>query len=75
MCGQSPDSIDREVRRTLGIFECRIAEGRIDARKKGLAEGREKALIEIAVGLRNDGVPMEIIERRTGLTKEQIAAL
>ena len=56
-------------------IECGIAEGRIDARKKGLAEGREKALIEIAVGLRNDGVPMEIIERRTGLTKEQIAAL
>ena len=56
-------------------IECRIAEGRIDARKKGLAEGREKALIEIAVGLRNDGVPMQIIERRTGLTKEQIAAL
>ncbi|MCQ2120942.1 MAG: hypothetical protein MJY78_03815 [Fibrobacter sp.] len=43
--------------------------------KKGRAEGRAEANKEIAKGLRDDGVSLEIISKRTGLTPEEIKAL
>ena len=43
--------------------------------KKGRAEGRAEANKEIAKGLRDDGVSLEIISKRTGLTSEEIKAL
>ncbi len=43
--------------------------------KKGRAEGRAEANKELAKGFRDDGVPLEIITKRTGLTPEEIKAL
>ncbi|MCQ2060446.1 MAG: hypothetical protein MJY47_02530 [Fibrobacter sp.] len=43
--------------------------------KKGRAEGRAEANKEIAKGLRDDGVSLEIISKRTDLTPEEIKAL
>lgn len=43
--------------------------------KKGRAEGRAEANKEIAKGLRDDGVSLEIISKRTGLPPEEIKAL
>ena len=44
-----------------------IAEAREEERTKADAEKRE-----IAKGLRDDGVPMDIIARRTGFTESEI---
>ena len=44
-------------------------------REEGRAEGRAEANKEIAKGLRDDGVSLEIISKRTGLTPEEIKAL
>ena len=53
-------------------------EGRKEGRKEGITEAEAKALEEkktIAKGLRDDGVPLEIISKRTGFTVEEIKAL
>lgn len=44
-------------------------------REEGRAVGRAEANKEIAKGLRDDGVSLEIISKRTGLTPEEIKAL
>ena len=54
------------------------AEGRVEGKAEGIAEANAKALAEkkaMAKGLREDGVPVEIISRRTGFTIEEIQAL
>ena len=53
-------------------------EGRAEGRIEGIAEANAKALAEkkaMVKGLREDGVPVEIISRRTGFTIEEIQAL
>ena len=53
-------------------------EGRIEGKAEGIAEANAKALAEkkaMAKGLREDGVPVEIISKRTGFTVEEIQAL
>ena len=58
------------------------AEGRAEGIAVGKAEGRAEATAEalaekktMAKGLRDDGVPLEIISKRTGFSVEEIAAL
>ena len=54
------------------------AEGRVEGKAEGIAEANAKALAEknvIAKGLLEDGVPVEIISKRTGFTIEEIQAL
>lgn len=54
------------------------AEGRVEGKAEGIAEANAKALAEkkaMAKGLRDDGVPVEIISKRTGFTIEEIQAL
>ncbi|MBP5440503.1 MAG: Rpn family recombination-promoting nuclease/putative transposase [Fibrobacter sp.] len=54
------------------------AEGRVEGKAEGIAEANAKALAEkkaMAKGLREDGVPVEIISKRTGFTIEEIQAL
>ena len=54
------------------------AEGRVEGKAEGIAEANAKALAEkkaMAKGLREDGVPVEIISKRTGFTVEEIQAL
>ena len=50
-------------------------EGHAEGREAGLAEGELKKAREMAKGLRDDGVPMEIIVRRSGLSEEEIRKL
>ena len=52
-----------------------FAQGKTEGRKDGLAEGELKKAREMAKGLRDDGVPMEIIARRSGLSEEEIRKL
>jgi len=50
-------------------------EGHAEGREAGLAEGKLEKAREMAKGLRDDGVPMEIIVRRSGLSEEEIRKL
>ena len=59
----------KEAGRAEGIAVGK-AEGRAEATAEALAE--KKAM---AKGLRDDGVPLEIISKRTGFSVEEIAAL
>ena len=49
--------------------------GFAEGKKEGHAEGKLEKAREMAKGLRDDGVPMEIIVRRSGLSKEDIRKL
>lgn len=63
--------------------EAGLAEGREAGRAEGFAQGKTEGLNEgelrkareIAKGLRDDGVPMEIIVRRSGLSEDEIRKL
>ena len=49
-----------------------------ESKEEGRAEAKAEALAEkkvMAKGLREDGVPAEIISKRTGFTIEEIQAL
>jgi predicted transposase/invertase (TIGR01784 family) len=54
-------------------------EGMIEGKIKGIIEGKIEGImegkIEVARGLKENNVPMEIIIKTTGLTKEQIETL
>ena len=70
--------VEKKEARAEGLEEGR-AEGRAKGLEEGRAEGRteganEKAR-EMARGLRDDGVPMDIIVRRSGLSEETIRSL
>ena len=51
------------------------AEGFAQGKTEGLNEGELRKAREIAKGLRDDGVPMEIIVRRSGLSEDEIRKL
>ena len=59
----------------IAEYEIGFAEGKSEGREAGLAEGELKKAREMAKGLRDDGVPMEIIVRRSGLSEEEIRKL
>ena len=50
-------------------------QGKEEGRNEGLSLGRDEEKRELAKGFRDDGVPLEIISKRTGLTPEEIKAL
>ena len=59
-------------------YEVDLHESKEEGRAEGRAEANAKALAEkkaMAKGLREDGVPVEIISKRTGFTVEEIQAL
>ena len=67
--------------KTEGFVEGKT-EGFVEGKSEGFAEGEkaeraraEKEKRELAKGLREDGVPMEIIARRTGLPMDEIEKL
>ena len=67
--------------RELGFAEGK-AEGYADGKTEGFAAGEkaerakaDKEKRDIAKGLREDGVPMDVIIRRTGFSKEEIESL
>lgn len=49
--------------------------GLLAAHAKGVEEGEQRANIEIAKGMKAEGIPIETIVKITGLTSEQIEAL
>jgi predicted transposase YdaD len=55
--------------------EAGLAEGRAEGFAEGVNEGELKKAREISKGLRDDGVSMEIIVRRSGLSEEEIRKL
>ena len=46
-----------------------------NAREEGIAEGLKEGAIRTARGFKEDGIPLEIIAKNTGLTVEEIEAL
>ena len=59
-------------------YEFDLHESKEEGRAEGRAEANAKALVEkkaLAKGLLEDGVPVEIISKRTGFTIEEIQAL
>ncbi|MBR2089981.1 MAG: hypothetical protein IJ905_06385 [Fibrobacter sp.] len=59
-------------------YEFDLHESKEEGRAEGKAEEAAKALEEkkaMAKGLRDDGVSLEIISKRTGFTIEEIKAL
>lgn len=64
--------------RQEGIAEGRaegLAEGLAEGRAEGLAEGEKKKQLEIAVTMKADGIPVDRIQKYTGLTDEEIENL
>ena len=49
-----------------------LAKGRAEGRLEGLAKGEKKAKLESAISLYKSGVDFSVIEKCTGVTKEQI---
>lgn len=61
-----------------GIAEGRaqgIAEGRAEGIVQGIAEGKAEALSIVASNLKQQGIPLDVIAKATGLTEEQITLL
>ena len=55
-------------------IDCRLASAELRGEARAKAAAAAKAR-EIAKGLREDGVPMDIIVRHSGLSEEEIRAL
>ena len=51
------------------------AEGLAKGRKEGLAKGRAEERIEIARNMKADGMSIELIQKYSGLSPEEIAQL
>ncbi len=69
---------DTFIRNKYMTYEFDLHEREEKGREKGIAEATAKALEEkkaMAKGLRDDGVSLDIISKRTGFTVEEIKAL
>jgi len=69
---------DTFIRNKYMTYEFDLHEREEKGREKGIAEATAKALEEkkaMAKGLRDDGVSLGIISKRTGFTVEEIKAL
>jgi predicted transposase/invertase (TIGR01784 family) len=58
-----------------GVIDTAFEEGKIEGMIEGKIKGIIEGKIEVARGLKENNVPMEIIIKTTGLTKEQIETL
>ena len=56
-------------------YEFDLHQSKEDGIAEGIAKGEKKKAREMARGLRDDGVSLEIISRRSGLSIEEIKAL
>ena len=52
-----------------------LAEGRAEGLAKGLAKGRAEGRLEIARNMKADGMSIELIQKYSGLSSEEIAKL
>jgi predicted transposase YdaD len=62
--------VEREEGREEGLER-----GRVEGLERGLEEGLERGRTEIARNALGEGVPMEIIQKITGLSTEAIQSL
>lgn len=70
------DSLEKG--REQGLEEGRAEgreQGRAEGREQGRAEGADSTKKELAKAFRDDGISLEIISKRTGLSPEEIKAL
>ena len=55
--------------------EKKMEEGRIEGRAEGRAEGHREGMLDMARSLRKLNIPLEVIEKSSGLTRAEILAL
>ena len=65
----------RKYRDTLCVLESAEQRGLKKGRAEGLAEGRAEGRIEIARNMKADGMSIELIQKYSGLSPEEIANL
>ena len=62
--------------RDLGnVLNTAKEEGRKEGRKEGIEEGEKRKSMEMALRMREDGMPLEVIAKYTGLSVEEIQNL
>ena len=69
------DDVLKRYRDTLAVMEGQKQEGFREGMEKGIEKGIEKGKAEIARNLKNDGIPLDVIARNTGLSIEEIEKL
>ena len=55
--------------------EKKLEEGRLEGRAEGRAEGHREGMLDMARSLLKLNVPVEVIEKSSGLTRAEILAL
>ena len=69
------EDVLKRYRDTLAVMEGQKQEGFREGMEKGIEKGMEKGKAEIARNLKNDGIPLDVIARNTGLSIEEIEKL
>ena len=69
------DEALRKYRDTLCVLESAEQRGLKKGREEGLAKGRAEGRIEIARNMKADGMSIELIQKYSGLSPEEIAKL
>ncbi len=69
------DDALKRYRDTIAVMEGQKQEGFREGMEKGIEKGIEKGKAEIARNLKNDGIPLDVIARNTGLSIEEIEKL
>ena len=55
--------------------EKKMEEGRLEGRAEGRAQGHREGMLDMARSLRKLNIPIEVIEKSSGLTRAEILAL
>ncbi len=58
-----------------GVVDTAYDDGKAEGKEEGLIEGLRKGKLEIARNLKQEGFPIEVIEKVTGLSIEEIKHL
>ncbi|MGM9798850.1 MAG: hypothetical protein ACI3ZY_14975, partial [Parabacteroides sp.] len=69
------DEALRKYRDTLCVLESAELRGEKRGEERGLAKGRAEERIEIARNMKADGMSIELIQKYSGLSPEEIAKL
>ena len=69
------DEALRKYRDTLCVLESAELRGEKRGEERGLAKGRAEGRIEIARNMKADGMSIELIQKYSGLSPEEIAQL
>ena len=58
-----------------GVIDTSFEEGLEQGKKQGLEQGEERGMVKVAKNALKEGLPIGIISKLTGLTKEEIEKL